>query len=535
MPLPTRRAARADLPTAWGGEIGADSPPGALRAPTSPLRGEAKLAPPPHPARCARRPPHCVGRRNWRRLPTRRARFASWPTSPRGGEARSTPHPARSLRELADLPTSWGGDLARGSGEDLFVRGDFGGIVQRGEVLDAATLERAPDQVVGEMRVLGQQRTVEVRAEDGSLEAAFGVILAVVAEAHAHVAERPGFRAKVRAAAVILKADQGLWVEVGQVGVDDHVADEPAFAGLGAHVDEADAGEPVAVGGLVVVAEKLVAATHGEHAGAAFYRALERGLFGLEEILVYERLLAILAAAEKEHIDVLHALGDAAPELDQPGVEVAPFGSLQQGEDVAAIPVDVHEIGIQPTDGERFLGHRDYVSQYGLAQPRLTSSARRSSIAVYVQSRWAVSPSGVASMSVSRARAGSGSGGAACTPAYLRRTARSWARLPAGTTTCARPRRRSKSTSQIHETSVPSAFLSFRPIRKFWPPARSTAVRRVSLKPAGFLDRTRLSSRPLASRRSCRPKAARKVRKRSAMNAGSKPRESPAASAASAL
>src|SRR5216684_7364140 len=138
MPLPTRRAARADLPTAWGGEIGyppgadlptawggeigADSPPGALRAPTSPLRGEAKLAP--------------------------------------------TPHPARSLRELADLPTSWGGDLARGSGEDLLVSGDFGGVVQRGEVVDDATLERAPDQVVGEMRVLGQQRTVEVRAED---------------------------------------------------------------------------------------------------------------------------------------------------------------------------------------------------------------------------------------------------------------------------------------------------------------------------------------------------------------------------------
>src|SRR5712692_6697756 len=135
MPLPTRRAARADLPTAWGGEIGADSPPGALRAPTSPLRGEAKLAPTPHPARCARR------------LPTRRARFASWPTSPRGGEARlpthpaptsplrgeaklaptprpaptsplrgeaklaPTPHPASSLRELADLPAWRGGEI----------------------------------------------------------------------------------------------------------------------------------------------------------------------------------------------------------------------------------------------------------------------------------------------------------------------------------------------------------------------------------------------------------------------------------------
>src|SRR5260370_165508 len=110
-------------------------------------------------------------------------------------------------------------------------------------------------RLVVELRVLGRQRTVKVRAEDGPLEAAFGVILAVVAEAHAHAAERPSFRPQVRTPAVILEADQGLWVEIGQVGVDDHVADESALAGLGAHVDEAEAGEPLAVAGLVVVAK----------------------------------------------------------------------------------------------------------------------------------------------------------------------------------------------------------------------------------------------------------------------------------------
>src|SRR6266851_5700849 len=248
MPLPTRRAARADLPTAWGGEIA--YPPGA-DLPTA-WGGEIGAASPPGElASRGGRPPRVAGRRD--QLPTRRARFASWPTSPHGGEARF---------------------LALGPGEDLLVSGDFGGIVQRGEVLDAATLERAPDQVVGEMRVLGQQRTVEVRAEDGSLQAAFGVILAVVAAAHAHAAERPGFRPQVRATAVILEADEGLWVKVGHVGVDNHVADESALAGLGANVDEADAGEALAVGGQVVVAEELVAATHGQHAGAACYRAL---------------------------------------------------------------------------------------------------------------------------------------------------------------------------------------------------------------------------------------------------------------------
>src|SRR5260370_11183179 len=224
---------------------------------------------------------------------------------------------------LALSPSGRGDSTALGPGEDLLVSGDFGGVVQRGEVIDAATLERAPDQVVGELRVLGQQRTVEVRAEDGPLEAAFGVILAVVAEAHAHAAERPSFRPQVRTPAVILEADQGLWVETGQVGVDDHVADESALAGFGAHVDEADAGEPLAVGGLVVVAKELVAATHGEHAGAACHRALECGLLGLDEVFVHERLLAILAAAEKEDIDVVHALCGAAPQLAETGLQVA--------------------------------------------------------------------------------------------------------------------------------------------------------------------------------------------------------------------
>src|SRR6266849_7641038 len=56
--------------------------------------------------------------------PARRARFASRPTSPHGGEVNAfsiscsrgtinsvvSPHPACSLREQADLPTRWGGE-----------------------------------------------------------------------------------------------------------------------------------------------------------------------------------------------------------------------------------------------------------------------------------------------------------------------------------------------------------------------------------------------------------------------------------------
>src|SRR6266851_771392 len=96
MHLPTRRAPRADLPTAWGGDT---SPPGW--------------------ARSARRPPHCVGRRTPPDLAARAPRAdlpTAWggDTSPPGcaRSARRPPHlAARAPR--ADLPTERGGDSRR--------------------------------------------------------------------------------------------------------------------------------------------------------------------------------------------------------------------------------------------------------------------------------------------------------------------------------------------------------------------------------------------------------------------------------------
>src|SRR5712692_5644424 len=102
MPLPTRRAARADLPTAWGGEIGADSPPGALRAPT------------PHPASSLRE----------------LADLPAW----RGGEIAYPPG--------ADLPTAWGGEIGADSppGADLPTAwgGEIGADSPPGELASRA-------------------------------------------------------------------------------------------------------------------------------------------------------------------------------------------------------------------------------------------------------------------------------------------------------------------------------------------------------------------------------------------------------------
>src|SRR5229473_5013352 len=244
---------------------------------------------------------------------------------------------------------------APGAGQDIFVGGDLGGVIESREVRDAATLEGSPDQVVGEVRVLGQERTVQVGPQDSTLQAAFGVVLTVVAEAHAHVPQGFGLRPEERAAAVVLETDEGRGRDVGQVGVDDDIADESALACVGADVDQADAGESLALAGLVVVAEELVAAADGENACAGGDGALERRLFVLDKVFIHERLLAVLPAAEEENVDLVHSLGRFATELDEARLIVAPFGALEQGEDVAPIAVDVHEVGVQPADGEGFL------------------------------------------------------------------------------------------------------------------------------------------------------------------------------------
>jgi len=75
----------------------------------------------------------------------------------------------------------------------------------------------------------------------------------------------------------------------------------------------------------------------------------------LEKVLIDERLLAVLAASEEEDVHVLHSFGGAAPELEHARVVVAPLRALQQREDVAAIAVDVHQVGVEPADREGLL------------------------------------------------------------------------------------------------------------------------------------------------------------------------------------
>src|SRR5919201_2968119 len=141
------------------------------------------------------------------------------------------------------------------------------------------------------------------------------------------------------------------------------------------------------------------------------------------------------------------------------------------------------------------------------ATPRATSTSRSASIAVYV-GKANRRPSAPAS---ARSRPWPSPGSTAIrsagTPAYLRRTAISAARVPLHVAQRTRGARISKSASQTQLTSRPSAMLSLRTARTSCSPSSKTSVRSTSLAPAGFLTRRIARSRSPTRRVSARPNA----------------------------
>ena len=143
------------------------------------------------------------------------------------------------------------------------------------------------------------------------------------------------------------------------------------------------------------------------------------------------------------------------------------------------------------------------------AAPRATSSSRSASIAVYVGSAMSrPSPSASAASSAALEV------GLDVQAVGMRRRrtsaarASSAARVPLHVTRRTRPAMTSKSASQTHETSRPSAILSLRTARTSCSPGSSASVRRTSLAPAGFFTSRIARSRPAIGTVSARPKAA---------------------------
>ena len=167
-----------------------------------------------------------------------------------------------------------------------------------------------------------------------------------------HAAERALAGPQVGPAAVVLESRDHAGPGP-EVRLDRAVADQ-ARAGLadGAEVDEADPGELLAVQ-LVRVAEQLIAAAHGQHDRTAVRRPVERLALGIGHVARDGDLVAVLAAAHVE--EVVGVAVERLPEARR-GVleaEAAPLAAGAEHRDVAAVGVDVHQLGVEREDPQR--------------------------------------------------------------------------------------------------------------------------------------------------------------------------------------
>src|SRR6266850_1194834 len=230
----------------------------------------------------------------------------------------------------------------------LLVRGALLAIVEWDELRGAMPpLERPPEQLVRQPRVLRQARAVAVRADDLPLDRTLGPVLAVIAVTHEDRAEGRGLGADVRAAAVILEPDKDA---LGRPGHE--IADETLLPCLRADVKHAEAGDRCSFFGQVFAPEELVAATHQEGSRAAGDRLAYRVAVRPHEVRADDVLADVLAAAEEEQIGPVrverHARGVRA-NLDR---DVTPPRALRERDDVAAVAVDAHEIGVKMRDAQ---------------------------------------------------------------------------------------------------------------------------------------------------------------------------------------
>src|SRR5207247_4676386 len=144
------------------------------------------------------------------------------------------------------FPSPWLSPL-----QDLCVRGELDRVVQRHEFGHSAATEGAPDQVVRQVRVLRQQRAMQVRADHAALDAAFGAVAAVVARSQADAPKGPRPGSKKGAPAVVLESDQRRRVDAFDRRVRDHVAADSFHAFFGAKLYDPNPGKGLPFSGLV--------------------------------------------------------------------------------------------------------------------------------------------------------------------------------------------------------------------------------------------------------------------------------------------
>src|SRR5258708_2219431 len=229
--------------------------------------------------------------------------------------------------------------------------------------------------MIGKVRVLRQQRAMHVRAENVSVDAAFAVVLAVVAVAGQHLSQRTRVRAEIGAAAVVLEADEGA-ASPGQRHVTDAarcgfaLVDRPG-------VENANSFELRPLGWPVEARKELVATADSKHRHVCLHRGPQALMLHRPEIAGYLFLLPVLAATDKEHVKGIRL--DGRPQIQRGYLQPnpTPGAALCECQNVAAVAIDIQLLGIQmPEDQSR------PVAALTFTHPAAPSTARRSHAAL---------------------------------------------------------------------------------------------------------------------------------------------------------
>ena len=188
-----------------------------------------------------------------------------------------------------------------------------------------------------------------VRAEDVFPVRALGLVLAVVAEAGEHRAQRLEPRSEHRAAAVVFKADDHAAARA--VGAAELVvADHALLRADRAEIEQPDEVAALPVEGLVVVAHHLIAAADRQEDDAVVRRGADLVGAAAVEVLEQDLLLEVLAAADEHEVKAGKGFPRAEGQARDGGAEPAPDEALLQAHDVAAVAVEVQHVGVQMAD-----------------------------------------------------------------------------------------------------------------------------------------------------------------------------------------
>ena len=206
------------------------------------------------------------------------------------------------------------------------------------------------DEAFGQVVVAHEQRPVKIGTEHVLIDGAFAAIFAVVAVAADDGAEGLFALAEEGAAVVVLKAEVGFTKFV----VDDlDVADEALeiFLMQGVVRQGAEALNALALGGVVILADELIATADGQAYATALnvfdeLVALGRKVFGDDLLLV------VLAAADDKKVKIVGDEGLLQAHQCCLNLEAFLAGEVLQHEQVAVVAVGVEQISVKMTDAQ---------------------------------------------------------------------------------------------------------------------------------------------------------------------------------------